>query len=295
MQVIYADILFIINLYITYALLLFTCLLTRSTVKRSRLLLSSVISAVYSLIILVPSASDALIALSRIPALFFIIIVAFRKQKPKQLLKLYVSFITVNLLFAGLMLLLWYFISPSDMYYNSGIVYFNIGVSELLITTAVCYFILKGVHKLISFKTPSDTVFDLEIFVDGKSYYCKSLLDTGNMLKDTFSGLPVIVVNRKVLKCLSVPDITDIDSAYASTLRFRLVVCSTVSGEGVLPAFRPEKVRISTFKSRFETDRVVIAVTDRNLKNGIFGAILPCSLSFEQKEERGDNYAEKIN
>ena len=64
-------------------------------------------------------------------------------------------------------------------------------------------------------------------------------------------------------------------------------MCSTVSGEGILPAFRPEKVKISAFKGFYETDRVVVAVTEKKLKNGCFGAILPCSLSSEQIRERG--------
>lgn len=294
MRVIYADILFIINLYITYFLLLFTCLVTKSTVKRVRLLLSSIISAFYSLIILLPGINDTVIALSRIPALALIILISFRRQGAKQMLKLFLSFLLVNISFAGLMLLLWVFGKPSNMYFNSGIIYFDIGVTQLIVTTAVCYFVLKAVHKLICFKTPSDTMYDLEIFFDDKRYFCKSLLDTGNTLTDSFTGSPVIVVSKEVLKGLTLPDLNNSDTLTDYSVKFRFILCNTVSGDGILPAFKPQKVRISAFKGSFETDRVMIAVTERRLKNGAFGAILPCTLPIRQTKERGAIY-EKEN
>lgn len=286
MQVIYADILFILNLYITYVLLLLTAFLTRCTVKRRRLLFASVLSGVYSLIIILPSVSEGVIAVSRIFALLMILLVAFRRSNFRSFLRTSVCFFTLNLLFAGFMFLLWYFFSPQNMYYNSGIVYFNISAFQLVASTAVCYILLKGAHKLISLKTPTDTVFDLEIYADGKQFCCRSLLDTGNTLTDPFSGLPVIIVSRDVLKDFFVPDINSGEINDTAT-KFRFVVCSTVSGEGILPAFRPEKVKISAFKGFYETDRVVVAITEKKLKNGCFGAILPCSLSSEQIRERG--------
>ncbi len=295
MQVIYADILFILNLYITYALLLLTSYLTRTAPKRLRLILSALISGAYSMIILVPDISEKLMSVSRIPVLFLLVTVAFSFVNVRNFIRLTACFFAVNMIFAGLMFFLWYFLSPQNMYYNNGIVYFDISASELLVTTAVCYFVLKGAHKLISLKTPSDTVFDLEIFVGDKRYFCKALLDTGNTLTDPFSGCPVIIVSHDVVKEIALPDINNPDVLCGEELKFRFVMCSTISGEGVLPAFRPKKVRISAFKSSFETDRVVVAVTDRRLKNGAFGAILPCTLPFEQTNERGVNHAEKNN
>ena len=293
MQIIYADILFILNLYITYALLLLTSFLTRAAAKRLRLLLASVISAGCTLVILIPNIDEKVIALSRFPILFLLVWVAFSFANLRNFIRLSVCFFAVNLIFAGLMFFLWYFLSPENMYYNNGIVYFDISAAQLLITTAVCYFLLKGAHKFISLKTPSDTVFDLEIFVCGKRYYCKSLLDTGNTLTDPFSGYPVIIVNHDVIKEIKLPDLNNPDAVCDTDLKFRYVVCSTLSGDGVLPAFKPQKVIISAFKRSFETDRVVVAVTERKLKNGAFGAILPCTLPFDKTNERGVIYAEK--
>lgn len=287
MQVIYADILFILNLYITYALLLLTSFITKETVNRWRLLLSSVLSGAYSLIILIPFISDVVVGISRFFALIVIVLVAYGRQNLRHFLRLSVCFFAVNLIFAGLMLLLWYFLSPRNMYFNSGIVYFDISAAELVVTTAVSYFILKAIHRIVSLKTPSDTVFQLEIYVDGECFRCKALLDTGNTLTDPFSGCPVIVVNRDVLKDIELPDLSKPSAASDNRLKFRYIVCSTVSGEGVLPAFRPEKVKISAFKSSFEIDRVVIAVTEKKLKNGTFGAILPSTLPFYKLSERG--------
>lgn len=278
MQVIYADILFVLNLYVTYALLLLTSVITKSRAERMRLLLSSVLSGIYSMIILVPDISENLIAISRVPASVVILLIAFRCCNMRHFFKLSVGFFAVNLIFAGLMFFLWYFISPQNMYFNNGIIYFNISAANLVVLTAVCYFALKLIHKILSFKVPSNSVYDLHIYFGEKVIFCKSFLDTGNNLKDPFSGYPVIIVNQEKVKDIISPNIISESTFEQGKVKIRFIVCNTVSGEGVLSAFVPDKVVISSLNRNFETEKVVVAVSERKLKNGEFDAVLPYDL-----------------
>ena len=287
MQIIYADVLFILNVYITYGLLLLTAVITRSEIKRLRLLVSSFISGAYSLIIIIPDITDTAVSLSRIPASIVIVLTAFRIFNVRHFLRSFLGFFAVNFVFAGLMFSLWYFVCPQNMYYCNGIVYFDISAVTLVVLTAVCYLVMNIFHKFLSFRVPTNTVYDLWIIRDGRSYFCKSFLDTGNMLKDPFTGYPVIIVNSEVFGRAFSFDLSDAEKMKEERLRF--IVCSTVTKDGLLPSFVPEKVKISSLKSSYETERVVIAVTDRKLKNGDFGAILPSSIF-----ESGGNHAEKI-
>ncbi len=294
MQVIYADILFIINIYITYLLLLLTSLITKTPAERLRLVASSFFSGAYSLVILVPNITDTAISLSRIPAMAVILLISFKVINKRHFLKLAAAFLAVNFAFFGVMFCLWYFFSPRGMYFNSGIVYFDIDAFTLLILTALCYFILKTADSIISLKAPKNTIYDLEITVGKKKYVCRSFLDTGNNLKDYFTSYPVIVVNRDVLKEILPEDFSDEKSLIKSQLKFRFILCSGIGEKKLLPAFLPEKVKISSLKSSFETERVIVAVTEKTIKNGEYGAILPWLLFQNKQYEKGESHAEKI-
>lgn len=293
MQVIYADILFILNVYITYGLLLLTGYIAKSEIKRLRLLLSSVLSGFYSLIILVPDISDTVIALSRIPSCIVIVLAAYKVFNKRHFLRLVAVFLIVNFVFAGLMFALWYFLYPKNMYFNNGIVYFDINAVTLIVLTTVCYLSLKLLHKIIGAKVPLNTVYNLQIFVSEKVFSCRCFLDTGNSLKDVFTGYPIIVVSEEVLKDFLPLNIFDEKSLSCCEPKIRFIVCSTATKDGLLPSFKPEKVKISSLKGSFETDRVIVAVTKRKLKNGEFGAILPFDLFSNRTSERGELYAEK--
>ena len=290
MRVIYADILFVLNVYITYGLLLLTAFISKTSVSRPRLLLSSLLSGLYSLIILV-EVSDLVLSLSRIPVCFLLIFVGFRVMNKRHFLRLTVSFFGVNFGFAGLMLALWYFFAPDSMYYNNGIVYFDIDALTLVVLTAVCWLVLRCIFRVLSFRVPHNTVYDLHIYYKGEEFVCRSLLDTGNSLSDPFTSYPVIIVQKKVFGNIF-GEKTDISSAADKGLRF--IVCSTLGGDGLLPCFKPSEVKIKSLEGSFVTDRVVVALTDKKLKNGEFDAILSPDLFVNEKCERGDCYVKKI-
>lgn len=291
MRIIYADILFVLNVYITYGLLLLTALISKTSMKRLRLLFASLLSGLYSLIILVPEISDSAVSLSRVPFCFLLIFVSCRVLNKRHLFRLVVSFFGVNFAFGGLMFALWYFFTPENLYYNGGIVYFDIDATTLVVLTAVCWVLLRAICKALSFKTPHNTVYDLHIYYKDKEFLCKSFLDTGNSLSDPFTAYPVVIVHKGVFEGIFSENIFDEKTALENKLRF--IVCSTVGGEGLLPCFRPSRVKISSLDGSFETDRVVVALTEKKLRNGDFEAILPPDLFVNQKSERGDSYAKK--
>ena len=142
--VIYADVLFILNVYITYALLMLSALFLGLTPKRMRLLFAAVLGGFSSFLIFIPELSAALLGLLRPVLCLVFSVVAFSYKGVKQLIRQTLIFLCVNFAFAGLMFALWYFVSPSAVYYNSGIVYFDIDALSLFIITAIYYLIVKN-------------------------------------------------------------------------------------------------------------------------------------------------------
>ena len=98
------------------------------------------------------------------------------------------------------------------------------------------------------------SLFELNSMV--RDVISMSLPDSGNKLKEPFSDYPVIIVDKS-----KIPEKCE-----------RLIPCQTVSGEGMLKAFKPDKVIISSSKNKIELTKVYVAFSE--VKSKSFSAIL---------------------
>lgn len=285
-EVIYADVLVVLNIYVTYALLSLTGIICRKKRSPLRLLLSSAVSGLYSLVILVPYLNEVLLSVSRIPFALLLVYIAFSFSEKRVFLRLSFCFFAVSFAFAGLMLCLWLFFSPQGMYYNNGIVYFNIDTVTLVLLTVVCYLLLSLSHRFIKSKVPQNTIYDCEIYYGEKVACCHCFLDTGNSLTDPYTGNPVVIINKD--KIADLPEGNELNNNL--NIGFRLIPCSTVSGKKLLLSFKSEKIRVKGLSADFSREDVTIAVTDEKIRGGSFDGILPTALFDNQTDEKGADF-----
>ncbi len=290
--VIYADVLFILNVYITYALLMLTALFSGLSPKRLRLLLAGVLGGVSSFLILIPDISTALLGALRVVLCLVFCIVAFKYNGIKQSVRQSLIFLCVNFLFAGIMLAIWYFVSPSAVYYNSGVVYFDIDTLSLIIITAVCYFLIKAFGFFTSLRAPKNTLYDVTLRVMGDELQLRGFLDTGNNLKDPFTSSEVIVVTRSAVEKYFPWEKSISEIIGESKLKIRYLPCSTVSGSKLLPVFKCDKVRIKGISADFSIEGAIVAVCDEKIKNGEFQALLPEGIFQNNYSDKGEDYEE---
>ena len=286
-RVIYADVLVIINFYVTYFLLCATALLSKSEINRVRFMISSFLGGAYSLSILLPEVSVALSCALKLGALIVPVIIGFKIRSTVSLLKLCLCFVLCNFVFAGLMMALWYFVHPSGMYFNTTVLYLDIDILSLVIFTVVCYGFVRVFEFFFRTRAPINTIFYCEVMLDGKSYMLKAFLDTGNNLADPFSSKPVIIADKSIFN-------EKIQGEDFSEGRLRYVLCTTVSGKSLLPSFVPDAVHIKGADSEFTTDEVMIALTEEKLLSGEYDAILPMGL-FNNKHYRKDERESEEN
>ncbi len=290
--VIYADVLFILNVYITYALLMLTALFLRQRPKRLRLLLAGVLGGFSSFLILIPHVSTVFMGVLRVVLCLVFSLVAFKFNGIKQLTRQSLVFLCVNFLFAGIMLAIWYFISPTAVYYNSGVVYFDIDTLSLIIITAVCYFLIKAFGMFTSLRTPKNTIYDVYLQIAGDEFFLKGFLDTGNNLKDPFTSSDVIVISRSAVEKYFPMNKSISEIIGESPLKIRYLPCITVSGSKLLPVFKCDKMRIKGISADFSLEGVIVAVSDENIKNGEFQALLPEGIFQNNYSDKGEDYEE---
>ncbi|MFI3140751.1 MAG: sigma-E processing peptidase SpoIIGA [Clostridia bacterium] len=287
-QIIYADILVVVNIYVTYLLLRLTGLVTNSELKPARIVFSAFTGGFYSLILLIPNITDSIIVITRVFMCFAMLFLAYKVNSKHHFLKLVIAFFIINFVFAGIMIGLWYAFNPTSFLFNNGIVYFNIDTISLLVLTVICYLIFLAFHKISKVKTPTNCLYTLTIYVAEHTYKCKAFLDTGNTLSDPFTSFPVIVVYQNVFR----DQISEQNNEICGkTLRY--IPSSTISGMNLLPAFKPDKIHIKGISSDFYTSNVYIAISKNKIKNAEFDALLNVSVFENKTNENGEDYETK--
>lgn len=257
LTVIYGDILFIVNLYVDYFILLAVKSFLHLRAGGLRLLLGSAAGAAFSLLALVPLPS----AVTFLCSLFFspvICLIAFAPMGKAGTLKASACFYSFSFILSGLILLL------SQMTAKAAVIggkpYFDISPLFLFLFTALSYFVSLLIDKIRGSRSP-DSLFYKIIIVSGD---CKAELlakvDTGNTLKEPFSGTPVIVAEKSALKAF--PTTED---------GFRLIPFNSIGGDGLLPAFRPDKIYL---KKSGKLIDCYLALFDGRLSAGSWNCLL---------------------
>lgn len=268
-SVIYADILVAINMIVNYFLLRACTAVMGADCKTVRIFLSSAAGGFFSMIIFVENIPPLLNAVIKLLFLCLMVAVAFGFKPFKSFIKSCSAFFIANFVFAGLMLAFSVFIAPEKALYKNGIVYFDIDIVTLTVSAFVCYLILTALTRFSRSRSPAESIYELTVTYKGKTATGKALYDTGNTLRDSFSGRPVIIAERSFAEQLfgDGEDVTQQKS-------FRLIPYSTIRNGGALPAFLAERITLKTPLKTVEAEKIFIAVTERKIVSGEFCALL---------------------
>lgn len=255
-QTIYVDVLVGVNLFINYFLLLAVSKFLTIPVRRRRILLGALLGSAYSLFILLPDIPVMLSLLVKLIMSATIILASFSFRGFKQFLRQLATFYIISFSFAGLMLAIWYFIAPQGLIIKNSVVYFNIPPLLLILLTVVCYLMIRLIHRISGRQAPEQLFYRIRIEYGNQTAACVAKVDTGNSLCEPFSNYPVVVVtNGCAGKMLPSED----------SGKIRLVPFHAVSGDGLLPAFKPDRLVILSGKKEYEQKNVYIAVTQARL------------------------------
>lgn len=241
MQCIYVDVLVVLNWYVDYFILLGTARVAHIGFKRKRVVLSALLGACSSLMILLPTMHYVVNVAVRFAVSVVLVVVAFGRGTVWTTVKTALYFCVVSFTFAGMAMALRGLTHGSVVSTNNGYVYADVSIPFLVASTAVCYATLCGVRYVFDRNAGTSGSWTVEVTYLGRRIVLEGLADTGNALTDAFSGRPVVVCSQRSLEeilPLTVPP----TEAFASLRGFRLVPYSTIGGDGLVPSFKPDSV-----------------------------------------------------
>ena len=288
---VYADTLVFLNTFVTYFLLMSTQLLCRRPVRRLRILASSVIGGLYALTLLAEPLPLPLSLALRAAVCVVLRLVADGVGRIRTVLKGILVFLLLNGLYAGVMLLCRLFVP--QLLFSSGIVYLDVSIPFLLVSTLAVYLCIRVVTRLFSAEPSRTHTGSVTIRVGDLSVCGTGIFDTGNRLADGFTGKPVLIVRpdfirplvpQGVAEFLDGKDLSDCDIPHAWRVRLRLFPYSSVGADGLLPAFRCDSVVVTHLHNSCTKEKLYIAVSPRQLYHGEADALFPAALYEEISE-----------
>ncbi len=245
-MVIYADVLVVLNLYINYFLIRTSALIMRRGITRKRCVLAALAGAVGSLVILLPPLPFWVVFLEKTALCALITFISFGKQPAADFAVSALFFLTVNFIFAGLMLALETIAAPYSMFCGNGVCTFNIPLGALIAFTIAAYCVVRLVRLFSDKRLRTSRVCPVSIFWGEKNLALRGLCDTGCEIRDIFTGKPIIVCEAEKIREIIPSEICAyLDGQLPDNTGLRLVPYKTVSSESLLPVFKAEKVLIN--------------------------------------------------
>lgn len=238
MQTIYVDVLIVLNIYVNFFLLRMTAGITHSPLRSGRCIAASVYGSLFSLTILLPSLGRLPSLALKLAAAVSVVAAAFGLNSRRRLIINTAAFFAANFILAGTVYGVYTLLKPEFIHFNNACFYIDFSLVVLIVTTAALYFAIK-LARFIFDKAPDDS-YTVLIRSGKKVLSLKGLADTGNCLTDHFSCSPVIICPLESYAELFGKELDISQFPHG----MRLLPCSAVSGNGLIPVFRPDEVVI---------------------------------------------------
>lgn len=228
---IYVDLIFLINIFFDFILLLSVSLILRRYVKIKRIFLGSIVGGLSIFFLFFDISSISLFFLKILIAIFMSVI-TFGFKDMYYFIKNFIYLYLVSIVLGGAL----YFLNIEFSYKNSGLIFYNDGLSIniifiLIISPILLYFYVREMRCL---KNNYSKYYKVVIyFRNNKKIEVNGFLDTGNNLIDPYGKRPIILVNYEKIK------------RYVLKESEFLVPYSTASGNDILRCIRINKIVIN--------------------------------------------------
>ncbi len=274
-----------------YIILFATGLIIKTKIKGVRIFLASILGGIYSVLTFasVPTIYSNFIL--KVLLSVTMVYIAFRSSNVKQLAKQLVLFYLVSFAFGGCAFALLYFIRPQDILIRNGVLTGTYPIKIALLGGIVGFVIVTIAFKVVKGRLSKKDMFcNLTLHIGQKTKTIKAFIDTGNLLKDPISGMPVIVVEAVELEeilprelLLHIGEIlegkkSDILAKMPTEyqLKFRMIPFSSLGKQnGLLLAFLSDGIEIETEERTENLKDVMIGIYEKNLtKNGAYTGLV---------------------
>lgn len=268
--VIYLDVLLLTNFLMAYAMLWAAGVLSGRQTRFLRMVGASVLAAASSLILFAPELSYPVQLVYKLVTAGLITWAAFGGRPVRAWLTAVCWYAGLNLLLAGLCMLVILQTGSPLLQTGNLVVYLRISPLILLLLAGACSLAVWGGMHLLNAPRGQEETAGIELELCGTAVRLRAALDTGCHLKDPVTCLPVLLVSYPDARSrLPAAACRFLDGWFAGKnpeempegLTLRLIPCATAAGRSVLPGFSVRQIGLITSKGVLSLGRTAVAFT----------------------------------
>lgn len=290
---IYIDVVLIENLIMNYIILLATGLILKIKIKHIRLIIGSLLGAIYTIIGYMGILEIYSSFILKIILSIMIVYIAYYPQTLKKMWKELLFFYLTSFVFGGVAFSLIYIVKPQEIIMKNGLFLGTYPLKTVILGAIVAFVIIITAFKIIKSKiSKKDLICEITVEIEDKKIITKALIDTGNMLKEPITNTPVVVIERTLLYDVIPKEILnhleeiiggdfkeipeEIKNKYVSKLK--LIPYSSLGKQnGMLLGIKAKKLIIvkGEEKEKIEKENIILGIYDKSLtKKGEYRAII---------------------
>ena len=299
---IYVDVVLIENLIMNYIILFATGLILKIKIKHIRLILGSLLGAIYSIVAYTGFLKLYSSFILKIILSVIIVYIAYNPQSVKKLSKELLFFYLTSFVFGGAAFALIYIVKPQDILMKNGLFLGTYPLKTVILAAIVAFIVIITAFTIIKSKmTKKDLIYKIEVKLNGKEIQTEALVDTGNMLKEPITNTPVVVIEHTLLYDIIPKEILnhlediiggdfekipeEIRNKYISKLK--LIPFSSLGKQnGMLIGIKPEYLKIikeeeieKKQEEKMKLTNVILGIYDKSLtKKGEYRALMGMEL-----------------
>lgn len=292
---IYIDVVLIENLMMNFIILLATGLILKEKIKNMRLLLASLLGAIYSVVSYTSILEIYSSIILKIILSIVMIYIAFNPQNIKKMWKALLLFYLTSFVFGGAAFALIYIIKPQDILMKNGLFLGTYPLKTIILGAIVAFIIIMTAFTVVKSKiTKKDMFCEVEIDINGEKIETIAMIDTGNLLKEPITNTPVIVVEHTLLyDCIPKEILNHLDELLGGEFenipkeikeeyiaKLKLIPFSSLGKQnGMLLGIKAEAIKIKNIDKEETKENIIVGIYNKSLtKRGEYRALMGIDL-----------------
>ena len=292
---IYIDLIFFENIIMNSIIIYATSIIIKQKPKILRLLISSIIGAIYSIALYITNYKIYTSIFSKIILSIIMMYVAFKPSNLKKLSKQVLIFYLTSFVFGGVALNLIYFLKPENISIKNGLFTGEYALKVIMLGALVALIIVKISIKIIKSKiTTKDMYCKIKMKINEKQIETNAMIDTGNLVKEPITNTPVVIVESSLLEGIIPKEIlNNLENILCGNLnnipqeiqeeyftRLRCIPFSSLGKEnGMLVGIKIPEIIAQNEEEEKKTSNIIIGIYDKSLtKRGEYRALIGVEL-----------------
>lgn len=295
---IYLDIVLFENVFLNSIIILSTAIIGKVQIKFIRILFASLIGGIFAICNYTININWFYGIILKIIISIIMMKIAFNKCNLRKLIKQIIFFYLVSFTFGGIAFMLLFFINPQNIIIKRNHLVGVYPLKVALISGIVGFLVFFIISKILKNNLSKKSILcDIEIFYNGNIEKMKTMIDTGNLLKDPISRKDVIIVEKDSLRSIISKDILDniqsilqgkwLESENLHSYKLKLIPFSSLGNDnGLLIGFKPDYIKIYSEEECIRDD-VLIGIYDGKLsKNNLYTSLIGLDILSNRKGKK---------